>query len=107
MDDYDVEKLSSEECVYLVASTFGNGDSPRNGEVNLHSENVTHSLFGESHSQSTQQPIYRAEMNEIFRVHCAMNEQLRIQIERVVGEMLSKGENKRAILHKGTGCNFP
>ena len=33
MDEYDVENLANEECVYLVASTFGNGDPPRNGEV--------------------------------------------------------------------------
>ena len=36
MDEYDVEKLANEECVYLVASTFGNGDPPRNGEVRSH-----------------------------------------------------------------------
>ncbi|XP_055513563.1 nitric oxide synthase 2b, inducible [Leucoraja erinacea] len=33
MDDYDMNNLAKESLVLVVASTFGNGDSPGNGEV--------------------------------------------------------------------------
>ncbi|XP_072909368.1 nitric oxide synthase, inducible-like [Hemitrygon akajei] len=33
MDDYDMNDLSKESLVLVVTSTFGNGDSPGNGEV--------------------------------------------------------------------------
>ena len=33
MDEYKAERLVYEDSVYIVASTFGNGDAPRNGEV--------------------------------------------------------------------------
>ena len=33
LDEYDLARLSDEELVLLIASTFGNGDPPANGVV--------------------------------------------------------------------------
>ena len=33
MNDYDLVNLGNESLVLIVTSTFGNGDSPENGEV--------------------------------------------------------------------------
>lgn len=33
MDEYNLEELPKEECLMVVASTFGNGDAPDNGKV--------------------------------------------------------------------------
>ena len=35
MDEYDRAKLEHEQLVLIVTSTFGSGDPPANGEVNL------------------------------------------------------------------------
>jgi len=35
MADYDVINLEHEALVLVVTSTFGNGDPPENGEVNV------------------------------------------------------------------------
>lgn len=35
MDEYDVVDLEHETLVLAVTSTFGNGDPPENGEVNI------------------------------------------------------------------------
>ena len=35
MNDYDSVSLKNESLVLIVTSTFGNGDSPENGKVNL------------------------------------------------------------------------
>ena len=34
MEDYNIREIGNEQCVLIVASTFGNGDAPENGEVN-------------------------------------------------------------------------
>lgn len=34
MDEYDTSKLEHEALILVVASTFGNGDPPENGQVN-------------------------------------------------------------------------
>ncbi len=33
MDQYNINELPSEQLVFLVASTFGSGGAPENGEV--------------------------------------------------------------------------
>ena len=33
MDDYNADDLLREQCVLVVTSTFGNGESPDNGKV--------------------------------------------------------------------------
>ena len=33
MEDYDVDLLEEEQCVMVITSTFGNGESPDNGKV--------------------------------------------------------------------------
>lgn len=37
MDMYDVSRLGGEELLFIVTSTFGNGEAPENGKV-LYSE---------------------------------------------------------------------
>ena len=34
MQDYRVTDIENEQCVLFVASTFGNGEPPDNGQVN-------------------------------------------------------------------------
>jgi len=33
MDMYDVSRLGGEELLFIVTSTFGNGEAPENGKV--------------------------------------------------------------------------
>lgn len=33
MEDYDFANIYNEKCVLIVASTFGNGEAPDNGQV--------------------------------------------------------------------------
>ncbi len=33
MDQYDTNDLPSEQLVFLIASTFGSGEAPENGQV--------------------------------------------------------------------------
>lgn len=35
MKDYNISNLENETLVFIVTSTFGNGDPPENDEVNL------------------------------------------------------------------------
>lgn len=35
MTDYDISSIEHEALLIIVASTFGNGDAPENGEVIL------------------------------------------------------------------------
>ena len=35
MEDYDIVNLQYESLVFVVTSTFGNGDPPVNGEVSF------------------------------------------------------------------------
>lgn len=37
MADYDISSIEHEALLIIVASTFGNGDAPENGEVILFS----------------------------------------------------------------------
>lgn len=37
MADYDINLITSESLLFVVASTFGNGDPPENGEQFAHS----------------------------------------------------------------------
>lgn len=37
MSDYDISSIEHEALLIVVASTFGNGDPPENGEVILNS----------------------------------------------------------------------
>uniref|UniRef100_A0A4W3IBC4 Nitric oxide synthase, inducible n=1 Tax=Callorhinchus milii TaxID=7868 RepID=A0A4W3IBC4_CALMI len=46
MDDYELSDLAQESLVLVVASTFGNGDSPGNGEVINYSFTLRYSVFG-------------------------------------------------------------
>lgn len=34
MEDYKIGDMENEQCMLLVASTFGNGEAPDNGQVN-------------------------------------------------------------------------
>ena len=36
MDQYNFHDILNEQCVLIVASTFGNGDAPAMGEVSFH-----------------------------------------------------------------------
>lgn len=38
MSDYDISNIEHEALLLVVTSTFGNGDSPENGEVNYRAE---------------------------------------------------------------------
>ena len=33
MDQYKLDQLENEKCIFVVASTSGNGEAPENGEV--------------------------------------------------------------------------
>lgn len=35
MSDYDISSMEHEALLLVVTSTFGNGDPPENGEVNI------------------------------------------------------------------------
>jgi len=35
MEDYEVDLLKEEQCVMVITSTFGNGESPDNGKVSV------------------------------------------------------------------------
>lgn len=35
MSDYDISNIEHEALLLVITSTFGNGDPPENGEVNL------------------------------------------------------------------------
>lgn len=35
MAEYDISSLEHEALLFVIASTFGNGDPPENGEVSL------------------------------------------------------------------------
>lgn len=37
MDEYDFSRISKENLLMIVTSTFGNGEAPMNGEVGLFS----------------------------------------------------------------------
>lgn len=37
MSDYDISSIEHEALLLVIASTFGNGDPPENGEVRMHS----------------------------------------------------------------------
>ena len=46
MEDYDFSDLEYEELLFVVTSTFGNGDAPENGEVKMRFlRQITHSSF--------------------------------------------------------------
>lgn len=36
MSDYDISNIEHEALLLVITSTFGNGDPPENGEVNLY-----------------------------------------------------------------------
>lgn len=41
MADYDISSIEHEALLLVVTSTFGNGDPPENGEVNIYVINIT------------------------------------------------------------------
>ena len=46
MEDYEFSHLEYEELLFVVTSTFGNGDAPENGEVKMRFlRQITHSSF--------------------------------------------------------------
>lgn len=38
MSDYDISSIEHEALLIVIASTFGNGDPPENGEVILYNK---------------------------------------------------------------------
>jgi len=45
MDMYDVSRLGGEELLFIVTSTFGNGEAPENGKVLYSKRKISSGLF--------------------------------------------------------------
>lgn len=57
MSDYDISSIEHEALLLVIASTFGNGDPPENGEVwNKHQKVFFFYFYNSSHFGRRKQP---------------------------------------------------